>query len=208
VTGTKREDAFTSFEVVTYALAQLGGIDGSVHLETIAIKAHELAPGAFRWDREEYARFIDKDLVRVALTDAEKPEKGALVQAVGITKRGKKIKRTDYWRLTSAGATWVLSNEERIKRILGGPTPGLARRKADEARKRLTSSPLYKEFQQTGHVTPDLYALTDLLECSPDAADSIVAQRFDSLRAQAQLLDEPELLTFLEVCARAHSDIL
>ena len=165
------------------------------------------SPGAFRWDLEKYAGFIDKDKVRASLTDAEKPKYGNLVRAVGVTKPGVS-KRTDLWRLTSDGAAWVLDHEKRIQAVIGGPTPRLKRTRATGLRKRLTSSSLYEEYQRVGRITPDAYAFTDLLECSPDARDSVVEQRFDELEAKTRLLDDGELLDFLHACATAHTDIL
>jgi hypothetical protein len=207
VTASLRESALTNVEIVTYALAELGGVAKAVHLEQIAVKAHELAPGSFRWDLDQYGQFIDKDKVRVSLTDAEKTEKGALVRGVGVA-RSRKSKRTDLWRITAEGAAWVLENGDRIHRGLGGPTPRLKKTKAEALRKRLSSASLFEEFERTGSVTSDPYAFTDLLECSPDAADSIIQQRFDNLRAQVLLLDEAQILAFLDACGAAHAEML
>jgi len=194
-------------DVVTYALAKLGGLDQSIHLERIAVKAHELAPGAFRWDLDEYANAIDKDKVRVSLTDAEKGGNGARVEAVGVTKSGRS-KRTDFWRLTSRGAAWILNEGEQIERFLGSGSPQLKKGKATGLRKRLVSSSLFAEFQASGQVGADAYAFTDLLECSPDASDGVVRRRFDELSGQVLLLDDPELKLFLDVCYQAHADLL
>lgn len=202
-----RFQPLTNVDVVTYALAELQGEERPVHLELIAVKAHELAPGSFRWDLDEFAEFVDKDKVRVSLTDAEKPEKGSLVQGVGV-RRGGQSKRSDLWRLTANGAKWFRDNEQRLRTDAGGPTPRFKKGKADAIRRRITDSSLYEEYEKTGTVAADPYAFTDLLECSPDAADSVVAQRLDHLRAQAQMLDDPEFLEFLEACAEAHSDML
>ena len=207
MTAAVRDSAPTNIEIVTYALAELGGVDLPVHLERIASKAYELAPGSFRWDLDEYAELIDKDKVRVSLTDAEKGEKGALVQGIGRSRRGES-KRTDLWRITAEGAAWVQANEDRIERALEVSTPRLKKTAANTLRRRLTSTSLFEEFERTGTVAPDPYAFTDLLECSPDAADSIIQQRFDSLRAQVLLLDEPALIRFMDVCSVAHADML
>lgn len=203
----RRGSAPTNVEIVTFVLAQLGGGERPVHLERIAQRASELAPGAFRWDLDEFSDFIDKDKVRVSLTDAEKPEAGSLVKGVGVSKRGQS-KRTDLWRLTAEGASWVLSGEEGIRRAIDAPTPHLKKGRADELRRRVRSSPLFDEFQRTGGVAHDPYALTDLLECSPDAAVSVIEQRFDELQAQVRLLQEPTLLRFLSACAAANPDLL
>jgi hypothetical protein len=207
MSSQSRPDPLTNVDAVTYALAQLQGGHKPVHLELIAVKAHELAPGSFRWDLDEFAEFVDKDKVRVSLTDAEKPDKGALVEGVGVRRSGQS-KRSDLWRLTANGAKWLRENEERVRAGTATPTPRFKKGKADALRRRVTASKLYREFEEVRTVTPDPYAFTDLLECSPDAADSIVAQRFDDLQAQVQMLEDQDLLAFLAACAEAHSDML
>lgn len=205
MTPRSKADAVTNVEVVVYALAELQGADRPVHLERIAHKAHELVPGSFRWDLEEFSNLVDKDKVRVSLSDAEKVEKGAMVEGVGATKKGQS-KRSDLWRLTSSGAVWVLENQQRIHTALAGPTPRFKKGKAGALRSRVKSNPLYEEFDRSGTVSPNFYAFTDLLECSPDAADSVITQRLDELRAQIQMLEDETLLGFLDVSAKAHAD--
>lgn len=202
-----RSDELTNVDVVTYALAQLQEEGKPIHLERIAVKAYELAPGSFRWDLDEYMEFVDKDKVRVSLVDASRPAKGGLVQAAGV-RRGGQSKRADLWRLTAAGAKWLRENEERLQSGVAGPTRRFKRGKADALRNRLTGSRLYDEFLKTGSVSADPYAFTDLLECSPDAAESVVDQRLDELRAQVQMLEDEDLLAFLGACADAHTEML
>lgn len=200
-------EGLTNVDVVTYALARLHGDEQPVHLERIAVEAHALAPGAFRWDLDEYAEFIDKDKVRVSLTDAEKSDKGGLVEGVGVRRAGQS-KRTDRWRLTASGASWVLENQSRLSAGLANATPRLKRGKANAIRERVLRSPLYEGFRATSAVPADPYAFTDLLECSPDAANSVVRQRFDELEAQLRLLGDAELLRFLAACGDANRDML
>jgi hypothetical protein len=202
-----RGHSLSQVEVLTYVVAELGGVDRAVHLEEVAVKAHRIAPGAFRWDLEKYATLVDKDKVRASLTDAEKPKYGSLVRAVGVTKRGVS-KHTDLWRLSSGGAAWLLDNKKRIQAVLGGPTPGLTRAQVTRLRRRLMSSSLYHEYRVTGQIRPNVYAFTDLLECSPDAHDSVVEQRFDKLKANTRLMDESELLEFVRACGDAHGYML
>ncbi|MFN8161720.1 MAG: hypothetical protein U0R52_11835 [Solirubrobacterales bacterium] len=202
-----RSDELTNVDVVTYALAQLRDESKPIHLERIAVMAFELAPGSFRWDLDEYMGLIDKDKVRVSLVDAARPAKGGLVQAVGV-RRGGQSKRADLWRLTAAGAAWLRENEERLQAGVAGPTRRFKKGKADSLRNRLAASPLYGEFRETGSVSADPFAFTDLLECSPDAAESVVEQRLDALRAQVQMLEDENLLAFLDACEDAHTEIL
>jgi hypothetical protein len=205
--GTGPTESFTNVEIVTYAVALLGGLDLPVHLERVAVKAHELAPGAFRWDLDEFAAFIDKDKVRVSLTDAEKVGKGALVKGAGTT-RGGRTKRTDLWRLTAAGSAWVSDHREPIESATGAGMPALKRGRAQDLRRRIVESDLFRAYERNSTIEYSPFEFADLLECSPDASNSVVNHRFDALRGQAALLGEPALVEFLDACAAAHRRML
>lgn len=195
-----RKTALTNIEAVTLVVADLGGLDAPVHLERISAGAFHLLPGAFRWDLDEFDEYIDKDKVRVSLTDAVK--KG-YVTAAGVTKRGTS-KKTDLWRLTSAGSEAT----ERFRDWAGSAPPRVKRGTANVLRKRLESSALFEKFGQGGTVDYSPYELTDLLECSPDADDRIIRERFEALRGHVARLQDPVLSKFIDLCARAHSRIL
>ena len=197
----------TNVEVVTFALAEEHGAERPVHLERLAVKAFEYAPGAFRWDLNEYANYIDKDKVRVSLTDAQKDKNGQLVRAVGPKRTGIS-KPTDAWQLTSAGTAWYVENRDRVSATLGIARPALKRAKAAQVKSRLLSSELYASFLANGHIPEDPFAFTDLLECSPDASNQVIQDRLDALLSQVRLLDEPNLVEFLEATARAHKDMV
>jgi hypothetical protein len=201
------EPSLTNTEIVTYAVALLGGIDRPVHLENVAMKSYELAPGAFRWDLDEYASYIDKDKVRVSLTDAAKIGKGALVRAVGQTKGGR-TKKTDLWRLTAAGTAWVTEHGPAIEAATGAGMPALKRGKAHDLRRRISDSDLFRCFHEDGEVDYSPYDLADLLECSPDASNTVFRNRFEALRGQVMLLGDTHLEKFLDACASAHKKIL
>ncbi len=197
----------TNREIVTYALAELGGAERDVHLELIAVRAFEISPGAFRWDLDEFAKFIDKDKVRVSLVDARKPKYGALVSTVA--RRHQNIsKTTDAWRLTPDGVTWFLKNRSRLADALGFAQPRLKKGRAEEIRRRITASELYVEFQATGSVQRKPFAFADLLECSPDARNELIQGRFDDFRAQVRLLSDQGLDRFLLACGQSHADML
>jgi hypothetical protein len=205
--GDVQRESVTNVEAVTFALAELDGASQPVHLEDIAVKAFEHAPGAFRWDLDEYSERIDKDKVRVSLTDAQKDKYGHLVQTVGA-KRAGISKPTDAWQLTSSGAEWYLRNRHRVAAALGLAQPSLKKSKAAELRARIQRSELYAEFLETGQVAENPFIFADLLECSPDASNQVIQQKLDALMSQVRLLDDPGLVDFLRACSHAHSDML
>ncbi len=71
----------SNHEIVTVAVYILGGISGAVDTEDVAIKANELAPGRFSW--KKYPTQVNLEVVRVYLSDAKKPSKGAYLLGSG-----------------------------------------------------------------------------------------------------------------------------
>lgn len=197
----------TNVEVLTYVVADLNGLEQPVHLEDIAARAFELWPGPFRWDLEKYSRLIDKDKVRVSLTDAKKDSNGELLRSVGVTKAGQS-KKTDYWRLTPSGAAWMRNHSSEIASLLKTSPPGLKRGRQREIDKRLQHSALYAEFIRSGSVPYRPYELADLLECSPDASNEIVSDRFSALQGQVALLGDQKKEDFMVTCAETHEQML
>jgi hypothetical protein len=206
VTGSNRDDV-TNVDVVTFVLAELGGSEKAVHLEEIAVRAFELSPGAFRWDLDEFSHLIDKDKVRVSLTDAAKDKYGRLVRAVG-PKRAGVSKPTDAWQLTPSGVAWCVDKQDTISSALGMARPALKRGKATKLRGRVTGSDLYRRYQAEGIVPNDPYAFADLLEVSPDASPVVVQDKLELLMNQIGLLDDPQLMEFVKRSAKEHEDML
>ena len=197
----------SNWEILAYVLAELGELESSVHLEKIADRAYQLTPGAFRWELDEFSDRIDKDKVRVSLTDLEKPSKGKLARAIGPSQRGQS-KKTDVWQLTPDGVDWIIDNKDRIEHALKGPRLELKRGKATGLRNRLLSSGLHRQFRSRANLVYSPYEFTDLLECSPDARSTLIQGRFDWLLKQVRLLDDPDLITFVRMCGDVHADML
>lgn len=100
-------------EVATLALFACGGDRESVHTEDVALKAAELAPGMFAW--EKHRDRVDKELVRVALSDARLKKHYTL----GSHDKG--------WMLTPAGLAWA-----RKQDLLGDEAIAVSRRRGKE----------------------------------------------------------------------------
>ena len=197
----------SNWEVLTYVLAELGRLENGVHLEKIADRAFQLTPGAFRWELDEFSDRIDKDKVRVSLTDLEKPSKGRLARAIGPSQRGQS-KKTDVWQLTPEGVDWIIENKGRLEEALRGPRLALKRNKAADLRKRVSSSSLHRQFRSGEKLDYSPYEFTDLLECSPDARSVVIQGRYDWLLKQVRLLDDPDMVRFVRMCGDVHADML
>ena len=90
-----RIDDLSNPELVTIAVALLGGDIEYVDREEVAIEVNEVAPGRFNW--RKYPERIDLTTVHFGLQDAAKGRHGALL--VGDMKRG--------WMLSPAGLEWI-----------------------------------------------------------------------------------------------------
>ena len=86
---------FSKPELVTIAVALLGGDAMYVDREDVAIKVNNIAPGQFNW--RKYPERIDLDAVGGTLRTAKKPLNGGLV--VGNNTKG--------WMLSPAGLKWI-----------------------------------------------------------------------------------------------------
>lgn len=86
---------FNNAQIVTIAVALLGGYDDYLDREDIAIKADEIASGRFNW--RKYPDRIDLSPIRDALSDAKKEKNGCLL--VG--------NNTDGWMLSHSGVEWI-----------------------------------------------------------------------------------------------------
>lgn len=90
-----RRIEFSKPEIVTIAVAILGGDTMCVDREDVAIKVNEIAPGRFNW--RKFPERIDLDAVGSALRNAKKRHIGGLV--VGNNEIG--------WMLSPAGLKWI-----------------------------------------------------------------------------------------------------
>lgn len=129
-------------EAATIALYLCGGDQDVAHTEDVAIRAAEVVPGMFSW--EKHPENIDKELVRVALSDA-RLKKGYVL---GSHDKG--------WMLTPSGIRYAHGAAGTIS----APTTqrrGKAEQQAARERARLTASEAFEKFAagQQGEITAD-----------------------------------------------------
>ena len=109
MTTVPKVPARANRQLVAYCLYVAGGGTDRVHTEDLAIKCWELFPDSFSWTK--YAKYPDKDIVRVALTDARKNKYGALVTGrVEGHASGVNHDEPEGWVLTENGLAWIKSN--------------------------------------------------------------------------------------------------
>jgi hypothetical protein len=129
--------ALTRPEAVTLALYELGGAERAFDTEDIAIHVAQTAPGMFAW--QKFADRIDKELVRVALSDA-RLKKGYVV---GSHDKGG-------WMLTSAGNEFARRNRDRLAQQPVERRRGKDEQQLQRERARLLTSAAYSRYQNGG----------------------------------------------------------
>jgi hypothetical protein len=176
-------------EIVTLAVFLLGGDQRSIDTEDIAVEAHRLAPGRFAW--RKYPDQVNLELVRVYLSDAKKPSKGAWLEGSG----------KDGWSLTPAGLTWAKDHAGKIRgRDLRRERQDIRSGSVDERRwrrerTRITSSEAWARWRQgAGEISPREVA--DVFRI-----DSYADQRLRNLkvgRIRSMFEEDDELAPFLK----------
>jgi len=164
-------------ELVTLALALLGGADQPFDTEDIAVKAHELAASAFAWRR--YPDRINLELVRVALVDASRAKSGSLVQGRG---RGG-------WLLTNQGVAWFSVHGESLLAAFGNPGSGTeAKVKRPETQ--------HRERERIRLTRSDAW-IKWTAGVSPSASEASSVFRIDSIQALTTADQGPRLTSAL-----------
>jgi len=189
-------------ELVVYALEQVGGGIRRVHTEDVALKCHELFPDSFSWTR--HPALPDKDIVRVALTDARKEQSGVLVEGRSGQTRGKTAKTQrepvpDGWILTEAGLAFLRKHGPSIAAFAKSDDRKDHRQAVLKQLRRIKEHRLFAEYRSD----PDRFSapigtLADLMRCRVDAPPRIWRKRFESTRLVVAAADSEELELFIE----------
>ena len=195
-------------EIVVYVLGLLGGASQRVHTEDIAVKCHELYPDAFSWTK--YTVYPDKDIVRVALTDARKEKYGALVsgrtgQNRGLSAKTRRSPVADGWMLTQAGLEWLEREGTQFESLGQDRVLKDHRQKIRKQLKRVFDHRLWERFDDNETAfSPSIGELADLLRCRVDADGGIWSARFSDLKQKAAAVGHASLKRFVRVCECAY----
>jgi len=188
-------------ELVVYCLYVAGGATERVHTEDLALKCWELFPDSFSWTK--YPQYPDKDIVRVALTDARKEKYGALVSGrVEGKASGAGHGEPEGWLLTDKGLGWIKDNLS-----LFGDDPAKHERKAHRQLllrrvKELTTSELYRRFAESStSFLPSIGELAAFLRCRVDANAAVWERRLADIRRLAIDAGEDAIGRFAAACS-------
>lgn len=167
-------------EAVVLALYSLGGRETPVHTEDVAVRVAKVAPGMFSW--KKYEDRIDKELVRVALSDAR------------LKKSWVEGSHDGGWLLTPVGQRFAREKEDE----LGGLTDSSAetRRAGDprfkRERARLVMSEAHQKVLNDGNAESVTEAEIDAFFRINVYADS-GARAMKVIRIENLFGDDPEL---------------
>ncbi|MFH0964103.1 MAG: hypothetical protein V2A58_08825 [Planctomycetota bacterium] len=201
-------DAYPNRQLVVYALFLRGGDTRRVHTEDIALKCFELFPASFSWVK--YPRYPDKDIVRVALTDARKQSNGALVEGRagrtrGLTARTQRAPLDDGWILTTTGIQWIRAHFAELEKMASAGVMREHRQQVLKQLKRIREHHLFASYSQDPNgFNPSIGDMADLLCCRVDAENTIWKSRFDRVRRQGESGSQPDILDFIARCERAY----
>lgn len=182
--------ALTRPEAVVLALHSLGGSEQAQDTEDVAVAAGRLVPGMFAW--QKYPDQIDKELVRVALSDARLKKKWVVGSH---SKEG--------WMLTPSGLSFAEANAARLEAQPKTRARGRNEQQQNRERIRLLSTAAFERFR-----AGQLNALTDeelnaFFRLNPYVREQ--AREKKITRIQNQFADDPELgelIGTLAECAR------
>ena len=184
-------------EMVVYVLSLLGGESRRVHTEEIAVKCHELFPASFSWTK--YTHLPDKDIVRVALTDARKPQHGALVDGRAGERGGHSATTNrepvpDGWMLTESGVRWIHDHRAAFETFGESGAPKARRQKVLKELARVKKHALFLNYlRRPSAFEPRIGDVADFVRCRVDAPESVWLERFDGASRQAMLADQQDV---------------
>lgn len=189
-------------EIVVYAIFQLGGNEGKIHTEHIAMECFKLAKERFSWRLPEYKEYPDKQHVREALKDAQYFKEGRLVTGrSGVDAAGKEV---DGWMLTPEGARWIMRNCKRIESLLEISTERSKRLDLLRAIRWFEQEKCYQKYLHDGSLENiSEYEFKDMLLCRPDAQPQVILKEFERLQTKAEIAQDKNILSFLNACEEA-----
>lgn len=188
-------------ELVVYCLYVAGGATKRVHTEDLALKCWELFPDSFSWTK--YTQYPDKDIVRVALTDARKGKYGALVAGrVEGKASGTSHGEPEGWLLTDKGLAWIKENSDLFDGVAAKHERKTHRQLLLRRVRDLASGALYRQFVESGaSFSPTIGELAAFLKCRVDANDAVWQRRLAEYRRLGIDAGEEAIVRFAAACS-------
>ena len=187
-------------ELVVYCLYIAGGATERVHTEDLALKCWELFPDSFSWTK--FPQYPEKDIARVALTDARKGKYGALVSG---RMEGKASSvghvEPEGWALTDKGLEWIKNNLSSFGNDAAKHERKAHRQLLLRRVKELVTSDLYRRFEDSdSSFSPSIGELAAFLRCRVDANEGVWERRLADIRRLGIDAGEDAIGRFAAAC--------
>ncbi len=191
-------------DIVTYALYQLGGAKGAVHIEEIANKCYELAKSQFSWQLKKYQHYPDIKAVYYALDGVSRGCENKLVRKIADRSKG-----GQRYQLTQVGAQWIKKNKDHLAAELSVPHSENAQYEVQQSLRELKKrDPAFKRYKHNGEkIDLSIYEFIDFLGCSLETSPTAVRKKFADMETKAELVDDVEIKSFLAVAKTKFSHL-
>jgi hypothetical protein len=180
-------------ELLIWALFLLGGSDNFVDVEELFIKSFELAPARLSWRTRQ--DIPDYKKCSKALQEVEDQKRSLLFHL--FEKQGA-YKR----KLSSAGVEWVSKYSTVLATLYSnGIVPSAAVQEDSKLLRGITDSKLFESYLRDELEDLNVYEISDLFRCVPDADQTIWKQRLDRVKNAAVRNGNTRVVSFVDRCA-------
>jgi len=179
-------------ELLIWALFQLGGSDIFVDVEALFIKSFELAPARLSWrTRQDIPDYKKCSKALQEVEDKKRSSLSHLFEKQGAYKR----------KLSSDGVEWVTKYATVLATLYSdGIVPSAAVQEDSKVLRTVTESLTFKAFIADENAELNIYEISDLFRCLPDADKAIWKQRLDRVRNAAIRNGQTRVASFVDRC--------
>jgi hypothetical protein len=183
-----KQGRLSNSDVLLIGVWKSGGGDRFIDIEDAYAVCWELTPHRFSWRTRNDLPNTKK--LNKALSDFAKRDDPPLVRQGSY-----KV------RLSSAGLEWIQEHERLINSLIGTESEKIAfsSNQASRQLNRFKKTPLFGKWQTDPEMNPEKWELALALRCSSDSPSSVWFQRIETLRADAQLSNDSEVLRFIDL---------
>ena len=180
-------------ELLIWALFLLGGSDNFIDVEELFIKSFELAPARLSWrTRQDIPDYKKCSKALHEVEDKKRTQLSHLLEKQGSYKR----------KLSGDGVTWVTKYATVLASIYSdGIVPSAAVQEDSKVLRTITESLIFAAFLKDEKAELNIYEISDIFRCLPDADTAIWKQRLDRVRNAAIRNGHTRVISFVDKCA-------
>lgn len=186
----------TNADIILWALFELEGSIDFVDVETVYLRAFELAPERLSWRTQTGIPDLKKCAKSLQEAEARKPPL--------LVKNGAYLRM-----LTVEGLEWIEKNFDRLAEVLSRSEIVQAprRRRSSRLVSQALSSDLFKHWEEASIVPVERWTIAQFLNCSLDSDPKVWSRRLEELRSAAHLSGNESLKLFIERIRTDHKEL-